>query len=122
MKLTKRDYLSILKYYNIDHKGMTEQVLKQNAEDILATKMCRCIKAVQKYNTSPEKNAIAICRDSVLKKKNLNNFTFTCKKTVKFNLPKGRTRKDAVIKTKPTLFLYKKTRKLNRRKLKPVEN
>ena len=69
MKLTKRDYLSILKYYNIDYRGMTELALKQKAEDILATKMCRCIKAVQKYNISPEKNAIAICRDSVLKKK-----------------------------------------------------
>ena len=114
MKLTKRDYLSILKYYNIDYRGMTELALKQKAEDILATKMCRCIKAVQKYNTSPEKNAIAICRDSVLKKKNLNNFTFTCKKTVKFNLPKTKTktRKDAVIKTKPTLSLKKKTRKI----------
>jgi hypothetical protein len=118
---------------------MTELALKQKAEDILATKMCRCIKAVQQYNASPEKNAIAICRESVLKKKNLNNYTFTCKKKVKFNLPKGqmpkgqmpkdrapkgqeknKTRKDALIKTKPTLFLYKqKTRKLNRRKLKP---
>ena len=112
MKLTKRDYLSILKYYNIDHRGMTQLMLKEKAEAILATKMCRCIKAVQKYNTSPEKNAIAICRDSVLKRKNLNNFTFTCKKTVRFNLPKSKTRKDAVIKTKPNLFLKKKTRKV----------
>ncbi len=117
MKLTKWDYLSILKYYNIDSKGMTELALKKNAEDILARKMCRCIKAVQKYNTSPEKRAVAICRDSVLKKKNLNNFTFTCKKKVKFNLPKDhKDHQDALIKTNPTLNLQARPRKTRKNK------
>lgn len=117
MKLTKRDYLSILKYYNIDSKGMTELALKKNAEDILARKMCRCIKAVQKYNTSPDKRAVAICRDSVLKKKNLNNFTFTCKKKVKFNLPKDhKDHEDALIKTNPTLNLQARPRKTRKNK------
>ena len=49
------------------------------AEDILATKLCRCIKKVSSPKND-EKRAIGICRSSVVKKKNLKINKFRCKK------------------------------------------
>ena len=46
MKLTKKDYTSILKYYKINYENLTSLQIKKNAESILATKLCKCIKKV----------------------------------------------------------------------------
>ena len=50
MNLTTQDYKTILNYYNISHKSKTNTWIKRNAEDILANKLCRCIKKVKKQS------------------------------------------------------------------------
>jgi hypothetical protein len=103
MKLTPNDYKTILKFYKIDTTKLTNKEIKEKAENFLAVKLCKCIKKVNtskniainniknnKNNT--EKRAIAICYNSVLKKKNLKIFKFNCKKTARLSPKKG-TRK-----------------------------
>ena len=49
---------------------MTKQDIKTLAEDLLANKLCRCIKEVTTKNKKEnEVEAIKICRNSVLHKK-----------------------------------------------------
>lgn len=96
--LTKEDYNSILNYYKIPiSENMSNKEIKSKAEDILATKLCKCIKKVDKKNKS-EKRAIAICRDAVIQKKGFDIFRFSCKKKAKL-IPKKNT-KIALIKRK----------------------
>ena len=83
MKLTKTDYIDILNYYNLSSKNLTNEELKSKSEKILATKLCRCIKKFDP-DVSDKPRAIAICNNSVLKKKNLKGPKFTCKKKYKF--------------------------------------
>ena len=78
MKLTLNDYKKILKYYNIPIKD--NKSAKEQAEKILASKLCRCIKRVKSIRNTPETNAIAICRTSVFKRKNIDFNGFSCKK------------------------------------------
>lgn len=93
MNLTKNDYIKILKYYNInDYKSYTNKEIKKKAENILASKLCRCIKTI-KY----KENSIAICANSVIKKKNLKYNKFSCKKKSEF--------KNRLTKTKRNLKL-----------------
>jgi hypothetical protein len=85
MRLSLNDYKSILKYYNIDIVGMKVGIIKSKAEAILAEKLCRCIKTVNNYKKkNTETKAIAVCKNSVLTRKNLKIVKFTCKKSAKF--------------------------------------
>jgi len=95
MELSNNDYLDILKFYNISFKKLNKQQIKNIAEQKLAEKLCRCIK---KVNTESKKNAIAICKNSVLKKKNLNIYGFKCKKKPRFLTNKGNRKKMNKIK------------------------
>ena len=97
MDLSKDDYVKILEYYKLDSKMYGKDKLQKKAEELLATKLCRCIKKVRKNrkNKEKEQQAIAICRNSVLKKKGLRNFGFTCKKRAKF-VPKKSSSKNLV--------------------------
>jgi len=105
MKLNQKDFKSILKYYKIKFDDFTQEKIQKTAEDILATKMCRCIKKVNKKEKENNENkAIAICRNSVFRKKQLKNFGFTCKKKYNLKLNKQNTHK--LIKLKPQLKLY----------------
>uniref|UniRef100_A0A6C0HGA9 Uncharacterized protein n=1 Tax=viral metagenome TaxID=1070528 RepID=A0A6C0HGA9_9ZZZZ len=99
MKLTKKDYTSILKYYKINYENLTSLQIKNNAESILATKLCKCIKKVTPLITN-ESNAIAICTNSVLQKKYLKAFRFTCKKKAQFIAKKSRKNGIKLWKTK----------------------
>lgn len=95
MNLTTADYKNILKYYKITDaqlKILKPREIKEKAEHLLATKLCRCIKKVSKGKGKTEAKAIAICNTSVIKKKKLAIFKFTCKKGAKL-LPKKGTRK-----------------------------
>jgi hypothetical protein len=106
MKLTNKDYKSILKFYKVDISALSSKDIKAKAEHYLAVKLCRCIKNVKGKSASAtgssatgsratansEKRAIAVCYNSVLKKKNLKVFKFSCKKKVTL-LPKKGTRK-----------------------------
>ena len=60
MKLTQKDYLTILEHYDIvppkNTKGKIDKnKVKDEAEKILATKLCRCIKKVDKSTRNTNK-------------------------------------------------------------------
>tara|TARA_X000000950_G_scaffold289274_1_gene411497 strand:+ start:8589 stop:8885 length:297 start_codon:yes stop_codon:yes gene_type:complete len=88
--LKRKDYINILKFYNEPIPHNLKQI-KKNALNILSYKLCRCIKKV-KRKTRNEKEAIGICRKSVLHTKKIDNYKFKCKKNYKL-LPKKYTRK-----------------------------
>ena len=106
LKMTLRDYKNILKFYKIDTVSLTNKAIKEKAEHFLAVKLCKCIKNIRAGSAgtgragsagtgragSSEKRAISLCYNSVLTKKNLKVFKFTCKKKAKL-LPKKGTRK-----------------------------
>jgi hypothetical protein len=125
MKLNKNDYKTILKFYKVDISALSSKAIKEKAEHFLAVKLCKCIKNIRRTGiagtstagtstagtsgtgtstagtsgtgTKKEKRAIAVCYNSVLTKKGLKIFKFTCKKKVKL-LPKKGTRKIVVEK------------------------
>jgi hypothetical protein len=76
MTLNKKDYIKILKYYNLPIPKSTNEIKKQ-AEEILALKLCRCIKKVSPSN---EPKAIGVCTRTIFKRKNLMRGAFTCKR------------------------------------------
>tara|TARA_B100000508_G_C11463930_1_gene280567 strand:- start:3294 stop:3611 length:318 start_codon:yes stop_codon:yes gene_type:complete len=104
MNLTTQDYKTILNYYNISHKSKTNTWIKRNAEDILANKLCRCIKKVKKQSKLKEPASIAICKKSIFKKRNLKSGRFSCKKKRKLYKLKGQPHK--LKKTKRVIFRY----------------
>jgi len=76
MKLTDNDYKKIVFfYYETKPNNIT---YKKLAEEILAKKLCKCIKKVQTPKL-PEKSAIAICRKSIFENRNIDFYTFKCK-------------------------------------------
>ena len=80
MLLSSQDYKDILDYYSIDYGvNYSKKSLKKITEKIIAEKLCRCIKAVPNKGRT-ESRPIAICRWSVVQKKNLGIHNFTCKK------------------------------------------
>jgi len=88
MDLTSSDYKKIIKYYNIEKNNKSD---KDIAENILANKLCRCIKKVRNGNID-EKAAISICRKRIFRNRNIDFYNFKCKKSRKL-VPKKRTSK-----------------------------
>jgi hypothetical protein len=81
MNLTKAEYILILKHYGIKvSHNQSFRKIKTDTHAILLTKLCRCIKAVQKKSRHKKSRAIAICNNSIFKKRGLKHFRFTCKK------------------------------------------
>ncbi len=78
-ELTYSDYNAILKYYGIPLTNKNKKKNKAIAEHLLATKLCRCIKKVKKTSSLPEKSAIAICNNSIFRKRNIKYNRFSCK-------------------------------------------
>ena len=80
--LTKQDYIKILSFYKKEIPS-SFKLLKMEAENILSDKLCKCIK---KVDSSNESKSIAICSDSIFKKKGLVRGTFKCgrKRTLRF--------------------------------------
>jgi len=87
MKMTKSDYEKILSYYKIPTANLSSSDVKRKAEEILATKLCKCIKAVEKKVGT--QNAIALCTTSVFEKKGLKYFDMSCKGRAQFHPRKG---------------------------------
>ena len=85
--MTKSDYQKILSYYKIPFDNLSGHELKQQAEHILATKLCKCIKAVEKKTGT--QNAIALCTASVFGKKGLKYFDMSCKGKARLLARKG---------------------------------
>lgn len=81
-KLTRKDYETILRYYNVPFDKTTKmENVKREAEKVLSDKLCRCIKKVtEKPHPDGEKRAIALCKVSILHKKGLTDMGFGCKK------------------------------------------
>jgi hypothetical protein len=105
--LTKKDYGVILHYYGVETKGLKLQDLRNTALDILANKLCRCIKKVG----DPETKSVPICKDSIFGKKGLELSRFKCKDKPKLIPKKGR--KHAVTR-KGKKVSIRKTRKAKR--------
>jgi hypothetical protein len=99
MKLSQRDYLTILNYYDIEppknNKGnLDRKQIKQTAEDILATKLCRCIKKIDPNN---ESKSIGICTKSIFTNRSLKYNAFKCSPS--FKLIKTRKQGRTIHKT-----------------------
>jgi hypothetical protein len=75
-KITNTDYSKILTYYGL-HIPKNKQHLKQSAENILAKKLCSCIKKVG--GPENEARAIGICTKTVINRKGLTRGKFKCR-------------------------------------------
>ena len=94
-ELTNKDYVSILKYYNLT-VPRSKRLLKKQAEKIMAEKLCKCIKKIDPIN---EAKSIGICTKTIFNRKGYTRGKFECKKkqTVNFrktNKSKNKTRKN----------------------------
>ena len=74
-ELSMNDYKSILEYYK-KTIPKSKRLLKIEAEKILATKLCKCIKKIDYRN---EAKSIGICTRNIFNKKGLTRGTFKCK-------------------------------------------
>jgi len=89
LKLQTSDYIKILNYYDISIPKNKSQI-KTTAEDILADKLCRCIKKVGLKN---EPRSIGICTKTVFNKKGLSRGQFKCKGKRSVTISKTRKNK-----------------------------
>lgn len=90
MDLTNKDYKKIVDYYKLNKPKNISY--KQLAENTLAGKLCRCIKKV-KNDKINEKAAIALCRENIFKKRNIDFYNFKCKEKQKLVHKKNKTKK-----------------------------
>jgi hypothetical protein len=74
-KITNNDYKKILNFYKISIPK-SKKMIKIEAEKIIATKLCRCIKKVGLEN---ESKSIGICTKTILNRKGLTRGKFKCK-------------------------------------------
>jgi hypothetical protein len=90
-KLLLKDYKNILDFYNIPKPKSNKQI-KEKAEDIMATKLCRCIKKIKEGVNEGvnEGKAIAICSKSIFTKKGYKRGAFNCLRKRKVNITKKR--------------------------------
>lgn len=117
--LTKNDYEKILNYYNITFSPSdSSKQIKNKAEEILAEKLCKCIKKVKDStgtgnsdNNADESRAIGICNDTVFRRKGIKHSAFTCKKKPKLLRFPGK--KYSLIKRSKYLSKKQKLRRLS---------
>ena len=74
-EITYSDYKKILEFYE-KPIPKSKRLLKLEAENILATKLCRCIKKVDIKN---ESRSIGICTKSVINTKGFTRGKFKCR-------------------------------------------
>jgi hypothetical protein len=117
MDLTISDYKKIANYYQIPKSK--NKTYKELAEDVLSSKLCKCIKSVDSYNNSGKRKIsklnneslpISICRKTIFNNRNIDFYKFKCIPKPKFlHKPKSH---HALSKTsKKMRFQTKKTRK-----------
>ena len=87
--LTKKDYIKILSFYKKDIPE-TSQLIKEKAESILASKLCRCIK---KIDPIYESKSIGICTKTIFTTKGLIRGSFTCNAKQRVSFRKKTQRK-----------------------------
>ena len=121
--LTKSDYEKILNYYNIPFSSSeSSKQIKNKAEEILAEKLCKCIKKVKEGSDNTgdgahtdadrdESRAIGICNDTVFRRKGIKHSAFTCKK--KPRLLRFPGRKYSLVKRSKYLSKKQKLRRMS---------
>lgn len=119
--LTKSDYEKILNYYNIPFSSSeSSKQIKNKAEEILAEKLCKCIKKVKEGSDSnnvgadadaDESRAIGICTDTVFRRKGIKHSAFTCKK--KPRLLRFHAKKYSLVKRSKYLSKKQKLRRMS---------
>lgn len=114
MNLTKKDYERILKHYGKDviysvnpktkRRVYNREKTRKLTRDILAEKLCKCIKKVQRSKgfKLKEPAAIAICTKSIFKKRSLKLHRFKCKSGEK--LLKNKKTNKYINKTRKKVF------------------
>jgi len=85
-ELSINDHKRILEFYK-ETIPKSKRLLKIRAEKLLANKLCRCIKKIDKVN---EARSIGICTKTVINNKGFKRGKFTCKKNEKINLYKNK--------------------------------
>lgn len=112
MRLTNKDYIKIVKHYGrsvplTKKRRIDNKKTRKMAKQLLANKLCMCIKKVQKSNTKlKEPAALAICNKSIFKNRNIKHYRFTCKKGSKLLNKKGQNY--SLSKTSNTIKFYNK--------------
>ena len=83
VELTNNDYTDILHFYKM-RIPRSSRLLKQQAEKIIANKLCKCIKKLDPEN---EAKSIGICTKAIINNKGYKRGTFKCKprRTVKLS-------------------------------------
>jgi len=77
-KITDSDYKKILRFYDQPIPS-NKNALKNKAEDILALKLCTCIKKVNPtLEKKSEPKAIGICTRSIFNNRGLTRGKFKC--------------------------------------------
>jgi hypothetical protein len=91
IELSNNDYKKILDYYKtpIPH---SKRLLEMHAEQLLATKLCRCIKKVDKLH---EARAIGICTKTIINSKGFKRGKFKCKGKRTIKLKKKTSKKNS---------------------------
>jgi hypothetical protein len=125
--LKQHDYVKILNYYDIPISPKdSSKTIRHKAENILAEKLCKCIKKVKKDDgagagagagdsetiSENESKAVAICSNSIFEKKGLERGLFDCKKKPRLINLQGK--KYALTKRKRTLMITNKTKLLRK--------
>jgi len=87
-ELLNKDYKDILEFYE-KPIPKSKRLLKKEAEELLASKLCRCIKKVDSKN---EGRAIGICTKTIINTKGYKRGKFTCKKKASIKLSKTKRR------------------------------
>lgn len=85
-ELSNNDYKKILDYYKTPIPK-SKRLLKMQASQLLATKLCRCIKKVDKFH---EARAIGICTKTIINSKGFTRGKFGCKGKGTIKLKKTR--------------------------------
>jgi hypothetical protein len=85
-QLNANDYKKILEYYKME-VPKSKRLMKNKAEHILGTKLCRCIKKVDIEN---EARSIGICTKTIINRKGYTRGTFKCKGKTTIKLSKGK--------------------------------
>ena len=74
-QINNNDYKKILEYYK-QPIPTSKREIKLNAEKILASKLCRCIKKIEPSN---ESKSIGICTKTIFNSKGFTRGKFKCK-------------------------------------------
>lgn len=87
--LTKEDYIKILTFYKKKIPSSFSEI-KRESEQILANKLCKCIKKLDPIN---EARSIGICSKSIFNRKGLSRGTFKCRGKRFVEITKNKTKK-----------------------------